>query len=169
MKEIKNSANDEQQFAELIKDVKFVMFTTLENRSLIHSRPMTILEKEFDGELWFFASHSSDIAKQIESYALVNLTFSDTKDFSFISASGFAEVMDDHGKKEELWDPSYKTWFTGVDDPELCLVKVVVKSVDYWKSHDSKLVQLIGFTKAILSGERHNLKLSERAHLEFKN
>lgn len=165
-----NNINDEQQFGELIKDIKFVMFTTLEqHRSFITSRPMTILEKEFDGELWFFGSRSSDLAKQIEEYPLVNLTFTNTKDFSFMSAQGFSEIVNDQAKKEELWKPSYKAWFSGVDDPDLCLIKVVVKSVDYWKSPDSQLVRLVGFAKAILSGEKHNATLGRHEHLQLRN
>ena len=170
MNEVMNEINDEQQFAVLIKDIKFVMFTTLDqNRSFINSRPMTILEKEFDGELWFFASHSSDLVKQIENYALINLTFSNTNDFSFLSARGFAEVMQDKEKQEELWKPSDRAWFTGADDPDLGLSKVVVKSVDYWKSPDSKLVRLVGFTKSIISGHKHEPTLGRHEHLELRN
>lgn len=166
-----NGISDEQQFGELIKDIKFVMFGTLEkHRSFITSRPMTILEKEFDGDLWFFASHSSDLVKQIEEYALVNLTFSNDKDFSFLSARGFAEVIQDKEKQEDLWKPQYRAWFSGgVDDPDLCLIKVVVKSVDYWKSPESKLVRFVGFTKAIISGEKHNPALGGHEHLELRN
>lgn len=165
-----NEINDEQRFGELIKDTKFVMFTTLDqNRSFINSRPMTVLEKEFDGELWFFASHSSDLVKQIENYALVNLTFSNAKDFSFLSARGFAEVVQDKDKQQELWNPFHLAWFSqGVDDPDLCLIKVVVKSVDYWKSPDSKLVRMVGFTKSILSGKKHNPALGDHGHLELR-
>ena len=162
--------NDEQKFGELIKDIKFVMFTTLDqNRSFINSRPMTILEKEFDGELWFFASHSSDLVRQIENYALVNLTFSNAKDFSFLSARGFAEVIQDKEKQEELWNPFYSSWFSqGLNDPDLCLIKVVVKSVDYWKSPESKLVRLVGFAQAMISGKKHNPALGDHEHLELR-
>lgn len=166
-----NEINDEQLFGELIKDIKFVMFTTLDqNRSFIHSRPMTILEKEFDGELWFFASYSSDLVRQIENYPLVNLTFSNSKDFSFLSARGFAEVIQNKEKQEELWNPFYRAWFSqGIDDPDLCLIKVVVKSVDYWKSPESKLVRLMGFTKSIISGKKQDPSLGRREHLELRN
>jgi general stress protein 26 len=52
--------------------------------------------------LGFFVSHSSELIQQIESYPLVNLTFSNTKDFSFLSARGFAEIVQDKEKQEEL-------------------------------------------------------------------
>ncbi len=168
MNEVIHSSSDEEQFNEYMQDIKFVMLTTLDqNRSFINSRPMTILENDSDGHIWFFAAHSSDVARQIENYALVNLTFSHPKDFSFLSAQGFAEVSDDKSKKEMLWNPKYKEWFTGVDDPDLCLIKVVVKSVDYWKSPDSSLVRLMNFTRSTLTGKKSQTPSARHEHLNL--
>lgn len=161
--------NDVQEFGHLIKDIKFAMLTTIdENKNEMHSRPMTLQQVEFDGDLWFFASKATDLVKQIEARSLVNLAFSDPKNFSFLSAHGFAEIVQDDDKAEELWSPMYKAWFPeGLADPNLCLIKVVVKSVDYWKSPESKLVRLAGFTKSILGGKKGDAALGKHGHFNF--
>lgn len=161
--------NDTQYFAKLIKEIKFAMLTTRDvNTGALYSRPMTLQEIEFDGELWFFASKSSELAQQIEDSSDVNLAFSNVKNFSFISAQGIAQVMVDKEKAKELWNPMYRAWFSkGLEDPDLCLIKVSVESADYWESPDSKLVRLAGFAKAILSGGKNNAAIGKHGHLNI--
>lgn len=163
--------NDIELFGKLIKDTKFAMMTTMDkDRTTLHSRPMTVQEIDFDGDLWFFASRSSDLARQIENYALVNLTFSNLKDFSFLSAQGFARMVYDREKERALWNPLYMAWFPrGLEDPDLCLIKVMVESADYWVSPESKLVRLAGFAKAIILGKKADESLAEQGHMEFRN
>ena len=115
---------DIQHFTKLTKEIKFAMLTTTcsEDQSL-KSRPMTLQETEFDGDLWFFADRFSKLAKDIEANPKVNLAFSDTKANSYLSATGQAEIVIDQEKAKQLWNPFYKAWFEqGLDDPKLCLI-----------------------------------------------
>jgi general stress protein 26 len=82
--------NDVQHFAKIIKEIKFAMLTTFGEDEHLRSRPMTLQDVEFDGDLWFFADHTSHLAKDIELNPKVNLSFADVKDNSYISASGQA-------------------------------------------------------------------------------
>jgi general stress protein 26 len=53
-----------------------------------------------------------------------------------------------------LWNPIYKAWFPeGLDDPTLCLLKISVEEAEYWDSPNSKLVQIAGFVKALVTGQ----------------
>src|SRR5688500_16386238 len=104
--------NDIQHFSKLIKDIKYTMLTTIDEMDgSLHSRPMTLQESTFDGNLWFFANHSSELARQIEKNPRVNLAFANIKDSSYLSASGQAEILFDRQKAEELWNPVLKAWF----------------------------------------------------------
>jgi general stress protein 26 len=148
--------NDTQHFAKLIKNIKFAMLNTLDANGQISSRPMTVLDFEFDGDLWFFAGKSANFISHIENVGEVNLTFSENH--SFLSANGHAAVVDDETKKRELWRPAYKAWFPlGIDDPELVLIKVNVQSADYWEAPSLKVVRLLGFAKAVLTGKQSDL------------
>lgn len=145
--------NDIQQFGRIIKDIKFAMLSTKDEHGEICSRPMTLQQMEFDGELWFFFGKNSVVVKQIENSPRVNLTFA--KGFIFLSASGQAEIVEDNKKEKELWNPMYKAWFPeGLEDPNLCLIKVSIESAEYWESPELKLVRLAGFAKAILQGKK---------------
>ena len=128
--------NDIQHFAKLIKEIKFAMMTTFsESDGVLKSRPMTLQQIEFDGDLWFFCRESSELVHQIKENPIVNLTFSDPRDSSYISACGRGSIVDDAQKEKELWNPLYKAWFPeGLEDPELCLIMVTVESADYWES-----------------------------------
>lgn len=163
--------NDIQHFAKLIKDIKFAMLTTIDQSDdTLHSRPMTLQQLEFDGDLWFFASQSSTLVNQIMLSPKVNLAFANSKDSSYLSASGEAEVIIDLQKTKELWSPFFKAWFSlGPDDPDLCLIKVRVEKADYWESPSSKLITLIGFAKAILKGKKvvPEVLAGEHGHLDL--
>ena len=121
---MENQMSDIQHFSNLIKDIKFTMFTTVDlSNGSLYSRPMTVQQVEFDGDLWFFAGYSSELVKQIEHNSKVNLAFSNIKEFSFLSAQGHAQIIrGDKSKEKELWNPVYKTWFPeGLEDPNLRL------------------------------------------------
>lgn len=137
---------DVQRFSKLIKDIPFVMLTTINNDDeTLRSRPMTLQKAEFEGDLWFFAARTSPACLDIEENPKVNLAFAEPKDTAFVSATGIAEVVFDKEKATELWNPIYKAWFPeGLEDPELCLIRVVVESADYWDAPSSKVVQGIG-------------------------
>jgi general stress protein 26 len=150
--------NDTQHFAKLIKDIKFAMLNTLNARGQITSRPMTLQQIEFDGALWFFASKTSEFVKDIENNHEVNLTFSNPKDMSFTSANGEAVVINDENKKNELWKPMYQAWFPeGLNDPNLCLLKISIHSADYWEAPGLKIVRLMAFAKAAITGKSGDL------------
>ena len=161
--------NDVQRFSKLIKDIKFAMLTTInETKDTMHSRPMTLQQLEFEGQLWFFAGRDSELVEQIEKNSSVNLSFANPKSTEFVSVSGLAEVVFDKAKAEELWNPLYKAWFPeGLEDPNLCLLKVHVTSADYWESPSSKLVTLTGFAKAIMTGKRADSTIGKHGHLDL--
>jgi len=161
--------NDIQNFARLIKEIKFAMLTTVNaDDGSLRSRPMTLQDREFDGDLWFFASRVTQPLLDIEENPKVNLAFADLKKSSYVSASGQAQMVLDREKAKELWSPLYKAWFPeGLDDPNLCLVKVSVESVDYWESPSSSVVQLAGFAKAVVTGQSAESEVGQRGHLSL--
>lgn len=160
---------DIQRLSELIHGIQYAMLTTTnaENGTL-RSRPMTLQQTEFDGHLWLFTGRATSQVTDIEENPQVNLAFSEPKDSCYISVSGVAEIVIDRAKAAQLWSPILKAWFpNGVDDPDLALIKVHVESADYWKSPSAKVVQLLGFAKAILTGQRHRGEGNDREHLEM--
>lgn len=153
---MEHEKNDVKRLASLVKDIQFTMLTTVSQEDgSLRSRPMTLQEREFDGDFWFFAGKHMAAVDDLRADSSVNLAFADPAHSRYVSVSGMGEVLDDKEKARELWNPALKAWFPdGLEDPELVLIRVQVESADFWETPSSKAVQLAGFAKAILTGKR---------------
>jgi general stress protein 26 len=152
---------------EMVTDAKICMLTTMTADGRHVSRPMALQEVEFDGDLWFFAYADSDLVEQVGVNPQVNVAFSDSKHNNWISISGAAERVDDRAKAEQLWNPLLKAWFPdGLQTPELTLVKVHADSAEYWEAaHSSKVVTLLGYAKAAVTGKTPDAGENETVRL----
>ena len=148
--------NDREKLWDLIKDIKFAMFTTRHVNGHLHSRPMTTQNGKIDEDssLWFFMSRSSEPVHDITKQPTVNVTYADPGDDDYVSISGEAVLVEDMAKKKQLWNKMTEAWFPkGVDDPDLALVQVRITHADYWESKDNKLVQLFKMATAAVTGK----------------
>jgi general stress protein 26 len=143
-----------EKLKSLTEDIDFCMLTTLDGGQL-RSRPMSTQEMDEGGNLWFFTSDQTHKVDEIEADNRVNAAYSKPDDNVYVSVSGRAEVVKDRAKIEELWSPVLKAWFPeGLDDPTICLLKVSVEEAEYWDTPNSKIVQLAGFVKALVTGKQ---------------
>ena len=131
------------------------MFTTAEEDGTLRSRPMATQEVEDDGDLWFFTDGGATKVDEVEHNQSVNVSYSDPNNQKYVSVSGTAQLVRDRQKIEELWNPLFKAWFPkGLDEPDLALLRVSIDQAEYWDSPSSKVVRLIGFAKAVLTGKQ---------------
>ena len=143
-----------EKLRDLIKDIDFAMLTTIDGGAL-RARPMSTQQTEFDGDLWFFTSTETHKVEEIERDNRVNVSYARPDTNTYVSVSGAASIVQDKQKIEELWNPAYKAWFPkGLEDPNLCLLKVSVEQAEYWDSPSSTVVHIYGFLKALATGER---------------
>lgn len=141
-----------EKLKSMLEGIDFTMLTTI-SEGRLHSRPMSTQELDEDGCLWFFTSDNTRKTAEIEADDRINAAYSDTANNKYVSVFGTAEVVKDAAKIEELWNPIHKAWFPeGLDDPSLCLLKVTVREVEYWDAPSSKIVQIAGFVKALVTG-----------------
>ena len=82
--------NDVAKVAELAKDIRITMLTTVDADGHFISRPMAQQEVEFDGDMWFFAERDSRKVQQITANPQVGVTL--TSNTTWISLFGTAEV-----------------------------------------------------------------------------
>ena len=144
------------QLWDLIKDIKFAMFTTRHSNGHLHSRPMTTQNSKLDEDsnLWFFMSRRGDPVGDLAAEPIVNVAYADPGKDSYVSVSGTASVVEDAAKKQQLWSKLAEAWFSGgVNDPDLALVRVKITHADYWDVKESKLVQLYKMAKAAVTGK----------------
>ena len=141
---------------DLVKDIRFAMFTTRHANGHLHSRPMTTQNSNLDEDsnLWFFMSRKGEPVADLIADPIVNVAYADTGADSYVSVSGTATVVDDMEKKQQLWSKMAEAWFPGgVDDPDLALVRVKITHANYWDVKESKIVQLYKMAKAAVTGK----------------
>ncbi len=90
---------------------------------------MAAIQKEFDGELWFFSKDGTPKVDEVLHDEHVLLAYSEPKGQNYVSIAGRGEIVRDKAKIKELWSEPVRTWFPkGVDDPAICLIKVTIET-----------------------------------------
>ena len=157
-----------KKFGELVAGIQVAMLTTINKEGKLKSRPMATQQIEHDGDLWFFTGIHSQKVDDLRKLHQVDISYSDTVKNRYVSVSGSAELVQDANKAKELWSPFYKAWFPkGLDDPELALLKVKIENIEYWDTPSSKMVHLIGLTKAVLTGEGYKGEGADHKELKI--
>ena len=142
-----------RKVAELLKGERFGFLTTITMDGRLTSRPMTLQEVEFDGDLWFFAERDSHPVRHITLSPQVNVGIGSGS--TWVSLSGRAVVVEDAAKKRELWNSAVEAWFPdGPDDDGVVLLKVEGESAEYWNTPGGRLATVLSFAKAKVTGER---------------
>jgi general stress protein 26 len=127
--------NDKKRLCELIKEVDTCMMTTIGADGKLHSRPMCHKQVECAGGdylIWFFTKGESLKVKESQQHGCeVNLNF--VAPNAYVSICGDVQVIRDKFELQRRWDENLKTWFPhGLNEPDLALLKVLVRSAEYW-------------------------------------
>lgn len=150
--------------AELAKDIRIAMLTTMDADGHHISRPMAQQEVEFDGDLWFFAERDSRKVAHIQANPEVGVTL--TSNDTWISIEGAAEIVDDREKNKELWNAWVGAWFTdGPEDPNVVLIKINAHGAEYWDTPGGRIASAISFVKAKVTGKPYDGGENEKVDL----
>lgn len=139
--------------AELVREIKFAMMTTEEEGGALRSRPMSTMQMDADGNLWFFTALSSSKIDEATQHRQVNLSYARIDKQDYLSVSGTARIVRDKDKMKDLWTPWIKPWFpNGLDDPDLVLMKVRIQEAEYWDAPGNSVKRLYGLVKGAMTG-----------------
>jgi len=144
-----------EKLIEMVKESKVCMLITREkNDENLSGRPMTISKIDDGGNLWFFTAASSYKIDELEENKKVSISITNESNNNYLMINGTGNLVKDKSKMKELWSPILKAWFPlGLEDPDMILIKVTPKEVNYWDSSSSKMVVLFNMIKAIVSGK----------------
>lgn len=135
-----------KKIREIAKDANICMFVTDLSNLPLSGRPMATQQVDEDGCIWFMSDKNSDKNQHIQQDDQVQLFYSHTNNYEYLSVFGRAEIVYDLKKIEELWTQMAKTWFReGKDDPNISLIKVTPEDAYYWDTKKNKMVSLIKF------------------------
>jgi general stress protein 26 len=145
-----------QKINNLIGKVQVAMMVTQDSDGSLRSRPMTTQEREFDGDVWFFASSDSDVVKEVKAHPQVNIAYSDRG--NYVSLSGKGSIVMDVAKKKELWNAELKVWFEGAEpeSPTVALIKVDASHAEYWDAPNGIVGNAVTAIRAALSRDEES-------------
>jgi len=171
---MENVTRDDNEFdlatlVRLIAAARFAMLTTRGAGGSLRSRPLTTLDTDLSGVLWFLVRADSELAGEIADSPRVNLSYANTTDGKFLSISGPAHVDRDRARAAELWSPVFSVWFSGPDDPNLAVLRVAAEQVEYWDSPFTPIGRLVGFVKALATGDDSALGTHKRAQVDSRS
>lgn len=119
----------------LIEDVEIAILSTLDGEEII-SRPMATSEVDDEGNIWFFTNEYSGKVADVMSEPKVNVSYSHPGRHTYVTINGYASVVQDRVKMEQLFSPTIKVFFPqGLNDPKLTLLKVKPYQAEYWENH----------------------------------
>lgn len=129
----------------------------------MHFGPMSHVDIDDQGNLWFFISNESGKAVKIKEDPSVHLTYVHEADSTFLSIEGIAHINGSKAKMKELFNPFVKAWFPkGLDDPTLSLLVVRPVGIEYWINENKVLTHTKMFSANVSeksSSQSHHRKL----------
>jgi general stress protein 26 len=138
---------------EIMKGCRFGMLTTVDSGGSLHAKPMTTVQKEFSGTIWFFAPTNSEAVSAIEESEQVCVAYANSHKAGFVCLSGTASIVMNKAIKDKLWGPMVQAWFPlGPFASDVALIKVDAHRAEYWDSTSNKLQQLYSMAVAYVSG-----------------
>jgi general stress protein 26 len=143
-----------EKMKELAESAKICHFVTALDEKPLNSRPMATQEVDDQGNFWFLSKESSYKNSEIDEDPEVQLFYSNTGSSEYLTVFGYAEIIHDRKKLEELWSPFAKTWFTeGKDDPEISIIRVRPVDAYYWDTKNNKLISLMKIATGAITGK----------------
>lgn len=151
----KNLQSDEalKKFKKLVEDVRVCMFITNNQTEQEHTRPMSVVEVEDNGTLWFYTDIRSIKVEEVTTDRKVHLTFAHPGKESYLDVCGTGNIVTDRKQIKDKWSPVVKAYFPeGADDPNVALLRVQPTSVYYWEAESGKMVQFLKMAVAAVTG-----------------
>lgn len=142
-----------QPLADKLEDLRVGMLTLREPQNGLCGRPMTAIEMDEQGAIWFMASRKSTAPLLGSAPQQANLSFSAGSDSNFVSIAGMASMSDDADRKKALWSLAARPWFDGVDDPDLTLIRVSPGHVEIWDGPDNAVSRVLSMAASVVAGK----------------
>ena len=129
------------KFKAIIESIKTGILFTRTGMDRLKGRPMTTIQVDNNGDLWFFTNEFSGNVYEICKNNEVFLNYANPFIDAYAVVTGKAYLTRENNKMNELYAPSIKTWFpAGLNDPNLLLLRIEPDEVEYWNGNSGKIV-----------------------------
>lgn len=143
-----------EKLKELSESARICMFCTELEKLPIRTRPMSLQETDKEGNLWFISGDDSNKNFEIKDDNRVQLLFMNNGNAEYLSIFGKAFIYKDKSTIEDKWSPLANAWFDGKDDPNVSIIRVTPDETYYWDTKAGKLVTMLSFMGAAISGKK---------------
>ena len=146
----------------IMEKARVGMLTTKDGDDL-RARPMTVVQKGYEGELWFLTLRSAEKVFETMREQRVCVSFANTDDNSFVSLSGVATLSHDQERIDELWSKGVDLWFPKEQESDqVALLKIEVHKGETWTVKEGGLKKIYEVAKASVTGSRPNIGQNEK-------
>jgi len=133
----------------LIENLSIAMLTVENDEGGLVTRPMSPLEMDRSGGLWFFTDRRAEMVEHLDS---LKLSFHDEAKATHVSLTGRGELSSDSARVERLWTTSVIPRFPeGRYARNLALLKFVPQSAEYGQAPHTKVVRLFASPQPVAS------------------
>lgn len=148
--EIKNISTPEEQahIHNIIEEVKICMCCIKEQKKATKVRPVGTSRMNDDGSIWFLCNKEHYEDNPIKTGSLVELIYSEPGQSHLLTVYGASVVERNHKMVRLLWGPQVNEWFTGKDDPNILLIKIIPAEAYYWDTTLEHMVALVRLAAA---------------------
>lgn len=154
-----------KKLQDLVSGIKTCMLITSGKSGKHATRPMAVIDTDSQGSIWFFANRQSNKIKDIEQDQQVQLIFSHPGKDIYLNINGRASIIDDKQYIKDKWSPVAKAWFPdGIEDTELCLIKIKADEVHYWDTESSKLGTIFKLAVSAVTGKKQGEEVHGELH-----
>jgi|GEM_PF-3108297 len=134
------NCSDIPQLIRFVENKSVGMFTCLDYAGALVSKPITPLEIDNKGAIWFFIDLQ---AGSIGHLCNANLSFVERCGETYMSLSGSGEINKNQARIESLWTDSAKTWFpNGPRSINLALLKFSPYAAECWDVSQNKMLSV---------------------------
>ena len=151
---------------DIIEKVGVCMLTTCFDGGL-RARPLEARPDRDAGVIWFVTDRHSGKEHEIEGEHDVGLVFVDAKANAYLSVTARATVLRDHTKAAEIWKRTDTMWWSGPDDPNVCVLRVTPQTAELWDGPASKAIAAYEFVKSRFTGDKPNLGENRKVTIEM--
>lgn len=141
-----------------IKRTRVCMMTTLNQKHVMQSRPMHLVQNEFDGKLYFYTKVRSPKVKELHQEDRVSLTFTDSENSNYVSLYGTGKLVRDQKLIDKFWNPVIEAWFPeGKESDNCALIEVTIEKGEYWDGTDNSLEFFYEIIKSNIKDEKPDI------------
>jgi general stress protein 26 len=162
----KNSQAHIDRVWEIIDKAGICMLVTQFSEGL-RARPMEAKPDREEDAIWFLTDRRGLKDDEVERCPEVCLTFTYPDEKVYLSLTGDASVCRDTAKARALWSRKEEAWWDGPKDPNLRLMRVVLKRAEMWDGPADSAIAAYEFAKARIFDQKPDLGENRKITLDM--